>query len=67
MSHPTTGAERLLLRIENEKTPYVTALLAGNATDYADYKRMCGFLQGLDRAAEEIKALAKQMENDDGE
>lgn len=67
MTQVTTGADLLLLRIEAERTPYATALLAGNAVDYADYKRMCGVLQGLDRAAEQIKALAKQMEHDDDE
>ena len=67
MNKPTTGAELLLLQIENEMAPTETALLAGQASDLAEYKRMCGYLQGLERASQLVKDLAKQMENDDDE
>jgi hypothetical protein len=39
----------------------------GNAKDYAEYQKLCGFIQGLEFAKELTIDLQKRMENDEDE
>lgn len=41
--------------------------LVNGVIDFAEYKRLCGVIQGLNAARELILDLAKRMENDDAE
>lgn len=59
------GIELLLKHNEEERKALIDAVVAGNATDFANYKHICGVIRGLNLADEHIRDLAQRMKNDD--
>ena len=59
-----SGIEYLNLKIEEYRTTIINSLVQGTLTE-AEYRRLCGVLQGLDFAVNLNNDLAKRMENDD--
>lgn len=62
-----TVFEVLLKQIEDQISLKSEPLLAGAAKDFAEYKELCGVIQGLAIAKREINDLAKRQKehNDD--
>ena len=56
--------EYLDSKLKEERSVIIDSIVQGKL-DEAEYKRLCGALQGLDLASNLIKDLAKRMENDD--
>ena len=56
--------EYLTAKLDEERTLIVEALIQGKL-DEAEYKRLCGALQGLELAKNHIRDLAKRLERDD--
>ena len=56
--------EYLVEKLDAERTLIVETLIQGKL-DEGEYKRLCGALQGLDLAKNQIKDLAKRMEQDE--
>lgn len=55
----------LLKKLEERRTSLIDHMAQGTLVDHGEYKKICGTIQGLDHAAEEIKDLATKMEHDD--
>jgi hypothetical protein len=51
--------------LETRKNSLIDALASGAASDFADYKRIVGEIQGLSLADELLKDLALKMEQFD--
>jgi hypothetical protein len=51
-------------KLQDERTLIVETLIQGKLNE-AEYKRLCGALQGLDLAKNHIRDLAKRLERDD--
>jgi hypothetical protein len=51
--------------IKKELEPVQTALLAGQAKDYAEYRHLCGVLRGLASAESILKDLVQKLEKED--
>lgn len=62
MTTTVSAMKYLLDRIAEQRENYVTFLAKGSVADFAEYKRICGFVQGLDSATSTIQDLAKRME-----
>ena len=60
----TTQLDYLLSKFDEERTLIIDALIQGKL-DGAEYKRLCGALQGLDLAKNHVKDLAKRLERND--
>lgn len=56
--------EYLTAKLDEERTLIVEALIQGKL-DEAEYKRLCGALQGLELAKNHIRDLAKRLERND--
>lgn len=56
--------EYLDSKLQEERSLIIEALIQGKL-DEAEYKRLCGALQGLDLAKNHIKDLAKRIEQDE--
>jgi hypothetical protein len=56
--------EYLDSKLKEERSVIIDSIVQGKL-DEAEYKRLCGALQGLDLASNLIKDLATRMENDD--
>ena len=54
-------------KMEDYIQQYQNAMNDGAATDYAQYKEMCGVIKGLKTAKMEIKELSKSMRDADDE
>ena len=59
------GVELLLKRNEDERKALIEVIVSGSASDFANYKHICGVIRGLDLADEHIRDLAKRMNDDD--
>jgi hypothetical protein len=59
-----TALDYLESKLEEERILIVEAIVQGKL-DEAEYKRLCGALQGLELAKNHIKDLAKRLERDD--
>jgi len=59
------GIELLLKRNADERNAMIEVVISGNASDFANYKNICGVIRGLDLADEHIRDLAKRMTPDD--
>lgn len=57
----------LLNKIAERREQMTDTLASGTASDYPEYKRICGVIQGLDFAAENINDLATRMEQQQDE
>jgi hypothetical protein len=55
----------LLDKISERRAQMATTLADGVASDYPEYKRICGVIQGLDFAATTINDLATRLEQQD--
>jgi hypothetical protein len=55
----------LLAEFQEEIDGNTNALRQGAAKDFAEYKHLCGVIQGLSRAQSIVKALADKLENFD--
>jgi len=60
----SNALEYLDAKLDEERTLIVSTLIQGKL-DEAEYKRLCGALQGLELAKNHIKDLAKRLERDD--
>ena len=63
MGH-SNALEYLEAKLQEERILIVEAIVQGKL-DEAEYKRLCGALQGLELAKNHIKDLAKRLERDD--
>jgi hypothetical protein len=61
------GLNHLLRQIDEKVEILQESLGKGNATDYADYQKKCGEIQGLLTARLNILDLRKNLENSDDE
>ena len=59
----SNALEYLDSKLQDERTLIVETLIQGKL-DEGEYKRLCGALQGLDLARNQIKDLAKRLERD---
>ena len=57
----------LLSKLDEARQHHAQFLSGGGASDYADYCRLCGVIQGLDTAKNLISDLAKRLEEDPDE
>lgn len=58
----------LMKRLEELRESRATACSDGAAKDYAAYRELCGVIQGLDLALNEVKGLSRaNMEDGDDE
>ena len=60
----SNALEYLDSKLQDERILIVETLIQGKL-DEAEYKRLCGALQGLDLARNHIKDLAKRLGRDD--
>ena len=60
----SNALEYLDSKLDEERTSIIEALIQGKLNE-AEYKRLCGALQGLELAKNHIKDLAKRLERDD--
>lgn len=60
----STPLEYLKSKLEEEQQVIIENLIQGKL-DEPEYKRLCGALQGLDLARNQIKDLVKKLERDD--
>ena len=61
------GLNHLLRQIDEKVEILQESLGKGTATDYAEYQKMCGEIQGLLTARLNILDLRKNLENSDDE
>jgi hypothetical protein len=59
------GVELLLKHNEDERKALIEVIVSGSASDFANYKHICGVIRGLDLADEHIRDLAKRMKDND--
>lgn len=62
-----TAFDVVIKNIEETRESIARALVDGSARDYAEYRSMCGEIQGLSRAHSFINDLVRKMEQDDDE
>lgn len=55
----------LLKEIAKERVSREAACSGGNLKDFAEYKNLCGFIQGLSLSESIIKDLVQKLEHDD--
>lgn len=61
----TTALDVVLKEIKQAKENITNAMSDGSAKDFAEYKYLCGEIQGLSRVQGIIEDLVRQMEFDD--
>jgi hypothetical protein len=59
----SNALEYLITKLDEERKSIVETLIQGNLAE-AEYKRLCGSLQGLGLAISHAKDLAKRMEDE---
>jgi hypothetical protein len=52
-------------QLVEQRDTYVDAVSRGNAKDHAEYKHLCGLIQGLKQAEDIINDLVQKMEKSD--
>jgi len=52
-------------KLVEQRGTYEDAVSRGNAKDHAEYKHLCGLIQGLRQAEEIINDLVQKMEKSD--
>lgn len=57
----------VLEKLKERRTQMVEFLSNGSIADIAEYKRLCGVIQGLDFASDVVTDLATRMEQQDDE
>lgn len=63
----TTVFDVLIKKIEDQKSSAIEALQSGTATDFAQYRDLCGLIRGLEIAQREIRDLAQNYLDDDND
>ena len=61
----TQVLNHLLKKIAEERVSREAACSTGVAKDFAEYKNLCGVIQGLSLAESIIKDLVQKLEHDD--
>jgi len=61
----SSDVEYVKRKFAEERQSCADALTSGRINDIAEYKRLCGVIQGLNRAEEIITDLAKKKETQD--
>ena len=59
-----TVIESFLDRVSELKVQYANHISSGTATDYANYQKLCGVLEGIVVAEREIKELLSKAGNE---
>jgi len=57
--------ERLRRRIREILNDYADTIAGGGAQDFAEYKRLCGVIEGLALAERELLDVRQQSEDED--
>jgi hypothetical protein len=52
-------------QLVEQRESYAGAVSRGNAKDFAEYKHLCGLIQGLRQAEDIINDLVQKMEKSD--
>jgi hypothetical protein len=52
-------------QLVEQRESYANAVSRGSAKDYAEYKHLCGLIQGLMQAEDIINDLVQKMEKSD--
>jgi hypothetical protein len=52
-------------QLVEQRSTYENAVNRGNAKDHAEYKHLCGLIQGLKQAEDIINDLVQKMEKSD--
>lgn len=52
-------------QLVEQRDTYTNAVSRGNAKDHAEYKHLCGLIQGLKHAEDIINDLVQKMERSD--
>ena len=65
MSGELQAFHHLIKEIAKERASRETACSGGNLKDFAEYKNLCGVIQGLSLAESIIKDLVQKLEHDD--
>ena len=60
-----SALHHLLKEIAKERVMKEVACSGGNLKDFAEYKNLCGVIQGLSLAESIIKDLVQKLEHDD--
>jgi tryptophan 2,3-dioxygenase len=63
----TTVFDVLIKKIEDQKSSAIEVLQSGTATDFAQYRDLCGLIRGLEIAQREIRDLAQNYLDDDND
>jgi hypothetical protein len=61
----SSAIEYLTSKVLEQRKIIEEHLVAGKLKDFPEYQRLCGVVQGLDFALQEIKDLAKKLEEND--
>lgn len=64
MSDLNSIRDYLDLKLEEKRRGITDALARGHAKDYADYRQLCGLIQGLEFAQNLVADLAKRLQED---
>lgn len=59
-----TVIESFLERVAELKSQYASHIASGTATDFANYQKLCGTLEGLAIAERELKDISSQTGED---
>ena len=62
MTHERAMLDHLFNKINEREKEVVFALADGAAKDFAEYKNLCGVIQGLRRARMEVQDLVQRYE-----
>lgn len=60
-----TGYDAILHKLDEEEGSHTTFLADGKASDFAEYKRICGVIRGLRLAQDITLDLQKAQEESD--
>ena len=63
----TTVFDVLIKKIEDQKSSAIAVLQSGSATDYSQYRDLCGLIRGLEIAQREIRDLAQNYLDDEND
>jgi hypothetical protein len=65
LNNDTQVLHHLLRKIAEERAVKEVACSGGNLKDFAEYKNLCGVIQGLSLAESIAKDLVQKLEHDD--
>ena len=65
MNGDTQALHHLIKEIAKERVTKEVACAGGNLKDFAEYKNLCGVIQGLNLAESIVKDLVQKLERDD--